>query len=115
VSVILNYAVKKRILTYNPCITVDYPMAQEKTRDFYSVEEVKKLLELLRNDGEQNKPYALFFTLAVYTGCRKGEAYVKQKLNLCELSKAPCITKPPNKLQGAFDSSFELNCGAIAR
>jgi len=40
-SVILSYAVKKRILTYNPCLTVDYPKAQEQKRDFYSVEEVK--------------------------------------------------------------------------
>ena len=73
VSVILNYAVKKRVLTYNPCITVDYPMAQEKTRDFYTVEEVKQLLALLESDEEQNKSYALFFMLAVYTGCRRGE------------------------------------------
>ena len=73
VSVILNYAVKKRVLTYNPCITVDYPMAQEKTQDFYTVEEVKQFLALLEHDGEQNKAYALFFMLAVYTGCRRGE------------------------------------------
>ena len=73
VSVILNYAVKKRILTYNPCITVDYPLAQEKKQDFYTVEEVRNLLEVLRNEGEDAKPYALFFTLAAYTGCRRGE------------------------------------------
>jgi len=73
VSVILNYAVKKRILTYNPCTAVDYPVAQEKKRDFYAVEEVKELLALLRNEGEESKPFAVFFTLAAYTGCRKGE------------------------------------------
>ena len=72
-SVILSYAVKKRILTYNPCLTVDYPKAQEQKRDFYSVEEVKNLLEILRNEDEENKPFALFFTLAAYTGCRRGE------------------------------------------
>jgi len=73
VSVILNYAVKKRILTYNPCITVDYPMTKEKKRDFYTIEEVKELLELLRNEDEENKPFAVFFTLAAYTGARRGE------------------------------------------
>ena len=52
VSTVLSYAVKKRVLTYNPCTAVDYPIAQEKERDFYSVEEVKRLLELLRNDDE---------------------------------------------------------------
>ena len=73
ISVILNYAVKKRILTYNPCTAVDYPMTQEKKRDFYTVEEVKELLELLRSEGAESKPFAVFFTLAAYTGCRKGE------------------------------------------
>jgi len=73
VSVILNYAVKKRLLTYNPCVAVDYPQAQEKKRDFYTVEEVKQLLKILRNEGEESKPFAVFFTLAAYTGCRRGE------------------------------------------
>ena len=73
VSTILSYAVKKRILTYNPCVTVDYPIAKEKQKDFYSVEEVKKLLALLRNEGEQRKPFAVFFTLAAYMGARRGE------------------------------------------
>jgi integrase len=73
VSVILNYAVKKHLLTFNPCVTVDYPTEHEKERNFYNVEEVKKLLQLLRNEKEDKKPFALFFTLAAYTGCRKGE------------------------------------------
>ena len=73
VSVILNSAVKKRILTYNPCIAVDYPAEKEASRDFYTVDEVKKLLELLRSEGEDSKPYAVFFTLAAYMGARKGE------------------------------------------
>jgi len=73
VSNILSYAVRKRILTYNPCSTVDYPKAQDKKRDFYTVEEVKELLGILRNEDEENKPFAIFFTLAIYTGCRKGE------------------------------------------
>ena len=73
VSVILNYAVRKRIITYNPCVTVDYPEARETEREFYTTEEVKKLLGLLRDEGEDKKPFAVFFTLAAYTGCRKGE------------------------------------------
>jgi integrase len=76
VSVILNYAVKKRILNYNPCVMVDYPAERERDKEFYTVEEVKKLLELLRNESEQNeqkKPVLMFFTLAAYMGARKGE------------------------------------------
>ena len=73
VSVILNYAVKKRIITYNPCVTVDYPEARETEREIYTTEEVKKLLGLMWEDGEDKRPFAVFFMLAAYTGCRKGE------------------------------------------
>ena len=73
VSVILNYAVKKRILTYNPCATVDYPAPQQKERDFYTVDEVKAFLELLRKEPSDKKPFVVFFTLAAYMGARKGE------------------------------------------
>lgn len=73
VSVILNYAVKKRIITYNPCVTVDYPEARETEREFYTTEEVKTLLGLLQDEGEEKRPFAVFFMLAAYTGCRKGE------------------------------------------
>lgn len=73
VSVILNYAVKKRIITYNPCVTVDYPEARETEREIYTTEEVKKLLGLMWEDGEDKRPFAMFFMLAAYTGCRKGE------------------------------------------
>lgn len=73
VSVILNYAVKKRIITYNPCVTVDYPEARESEREVYTTEEVRNLLGLMWDDGEDKKPFAVFFMLAAYTGCRKGE------------------------------------------
>ena len=70
---ILNYAVRKHLLTFNPCVTVDYPTAQETERNFYTTEEVKQLLDLLWQEDKERKPFALFFTLAAYTGARKGE------------------------------------------
>lgn len=73
VSVILNYAVKKRIITYNPCVTVDYPEAQETDKEFYTIEDVETLLRLLWDADEAKRPMAVFFTLAAYLGCRKGE------------------------------------------
>ncbi len=73
VSVVLNYALKKRLIAYNPCVTVDFPEIRKTERNFYSTGEVKKLLELLWNGREDKKPFAAFFTLAAYTGCRRGE------------------------------------------
>jgi integrase len=72
-SVILNYAVKKRILNFNPCLTVDYPAPNQKERVFFTIEEIKEFLGLLREEPDDKKPYAVFFMLAAYMGARKGE------------------------------------------
>jgi hypothetical protein len=113
VSVILNYAVKKRILNYNPCVMVDYPAECEKDKEFYTVEEVKKLLELLRNEGEQDeqkKPIAMFFTLAAYMGARKGDAYVKHTTQKNMKIFSPHIkTQRPFKMFGVTRLSFYTN------
>jgi integrase len=74
VSNVLNYAVKKRLLTYNPCVTVDYPKESKKQRNIFSLEEAKQFLTLLEEqDYENDMPFIAFFTLLVYTGARKSE------------------------------------------
>ena len=76
VSGILNYAIKKRLITYNPCITVDFPNERPKeqlTHEIYSVEEVKHLLELLKQEDNEKYPFYVYFVLAVFMGARKGE------------------------------------------
>ena len=76
VSGILNYAIKKRLITYNPCTTVDFPKERPKeqlTHEIYSIEEVKQLLELLKQEDNEKYPFYVYFVLAVYMGARKGE------------------------------------------
>jgi len=76
VSGILNYAIKKRLITYNPCTTVDFPKEKRKeqlTHEIYSIEEVKQLLELLKQESDEKFPFYVYFVLAVYMGARKGE------------------------------------------
>ena len=73
ISVILNYAVKKRVATYNPCVTADLPKSGDTERDFYSVEEVRQFFDLLSQEESDKHCFAVFFALAAYTGCRKGE------------------------------------------
>jgi integrase len=76
VSGILNYAIKKRLITYNPCTTVDFPKERPKeqlTHEIYSIEEVKHLLELLKQEDNEKYPFYVYFVLAVYMGARKGE------------------------------------------
>ena len=73
VSVILNYAIKKRVIQYNPCVTADFPKNEETELDFYSMDEARQFLELLSKEKQSNFQYEVFFTLAIYTGCRRGE------------------------------------------
>ena len=73
VSTILNYAIKKRIIQYNPCVTADYPKLVEKEPEMYSIEEINQMLGLLCREKYEDMPYAVYFILAAYTGCRRGE------------------------------------------
>jgi len=73
VSNVLNYGIKKRVLKYNPCTTVDYPRAIKRVKTIYTVEEAKQFLELLHQEDEKKMPYIAFFTLLAYTGARKCE------------------------------------------
>jgi len=76
VSAIMNYAIRKRLITYNPCTVVDLPKEASKqyvSNEIYSVEEVKHLLELLKQEGDEKYPFYVYFVLAVYMGARKGE------------------------------------------
>ena len=58
------------MLTDNPCRRVVPPKAKPVEKDYYTLEEVEKLFELLR--GEPLK-YQVFFNLAIYSGFRRGE------------------------------------------
>ena len=44
-----------------------------KEREIYSLEEVQKMLELFEDESEANFKYTIFFTLAAFTGLRRGE------------------------------------------
>jgi integrase len=72
----LNYAIKKRLITFNPCTAVDFPKERAKEQaghEIYSIEEVRHLLELLKQEDDEKYPFYVYFVLAVYMGARKGE------------------------------------------
>lgn len=70
ISDVFNYAIRMDMLTDNPCRRVIPPKAKAIEKDYYTLEEVEKLFELLR--GEPLK-YQVFFNLAIYSGFRRGE------------------------------------------
>lgn len=73
ISSIFDYAVRMQIITDNPCKNVVLPSKKTKKRDVYSLEEVQHMLELFESESEANYKYTIFFTLAAFTGLRRGE------------------------------------------
>ena len=68
ISDVFGYAVKMDMLSDNPCQKVSVPKGEKK--EIYTLEEVEQLFELLE---EAPMKYKVFFTLAIYSGFRRGE------------------------------------------
>lgn len=73
ISTIFDYAIKMQMLSDNPCKNVVMPSKKTKERKLYTLEEVQKMLDLFEEESEANYKYTIFFTLAAFTGLRRGE------------------------------------------
>jgi len=72
VSAIFEHAIKMQVVSRNPCKAVTLPKVFNEEHEIYTVGEVQNILELMFQ--EEDKPhFALYFTLAVFTGFRRGE------------------------------------------
>lgn len=70
ISDVFGYAVKMGMLTDNPCSRVSVPKGEKKEKQIYTLEEVEQLFGLLE---DAQLKYRTFFTLAIYSGFRRGE------------------------------------------
>ena len=70
ISDVFSYAVKMDMLSENPCRKVSVPKGEKKEKEIYTIEEVHKLFMLLETAPLK---YRAFFTLAIYSGFRRGE------------------------------------------
>lgn len=70
ISDVFSYAVKMEMLSDNPCKRVTVPKGEKKEKDIYTLEEVAQLFQLLETAPLK---YRVFFTLAIYSGFRRGE------------------------------------------
>ena len=72
ISDVFSYAVKMEMLTDNPCKNIDIPKVakKKKEKDIYTLEEIAQLFQLLKDAPLK---YRTFFTLAIYSGFRRGE------------------------------------------
>ena len=70
ISDVFSYAVKMEMLSENPCRRVTVPKGEKKEKEIYTLEEVEQLFQLLETAPLK---YRTFFTLAIYSGFRRGE------------------------------------------
>jgi len=70
ISDVFSYAVRMDIVSENPCRKVYVPKSEKKEKKIYTVEEIGRLFELIKNEPLK---YRVFFTLAIYSGFRRGE------------------------------------------
>lgn len=76
ISTIFDYANKLDMINYNPCTKVTIPKnnengkAETKEKQIYTKEQARNFLKLL---GESPMKYRVFFTILMFTGCRRGE------------------------------------------
>lgn len=73
ISTVFDYAIKMLIIQSNPCRAVTLPRPDKEKREVYTLEEVQKMLTLFKQEPESHFKYILFYTMAVYTGFRRGE------------------------------------------
>lgn len=70
ISDVFSYAVKMDMLSDNPCRRVTVPKGEKKEKEIYTLEEIEQLFRLLETAPLK---YRTFFTLAIYSGFRRGE------------------------------------------
>ena len=73
ISTVFDYAIKMQMIQTNPCKSVTLPSPDKKERNIYTLEEAQHILELFETEDENNFKYVVFFTMALYTGFRRGE------------------------------------------
>lgn len=70
ISDVFSYAIKMGMLTDNPARRVTIPKGEKKEKEIYTMEEIEKIFTLLEDEPIK---YRSFFTLAIYSGFRRGE------------------------------------------
>lgn len=98
ISTVFDYANKLDMLSYNPCSKVVVPKnnengkAEVKEKRIYTKEQAREFLKIL---AEAPLKFRTFFTLTMFTGCRRGELlglewgdfnYEKLTVHICRTS-----------------------------
>lgn len=70
VSAVLSDAKRNEIITKNAAHMIDLPDTEKKEQDIPSLEEAREMIYMLQSEPWH---YLVYYILAIYTGCRRGE------------------------------------------
>lgn len=70
ISAVLSDAKRNEIISKNPARILDLPEPESRSQAIPSDEEAQRFLNILVDEPE---PFKMFYVLAIYTGCRRGE------------------------------------------
>lgn len=70
ISSVFDYAQRLQLIKDNPCAHIFAPKQKAHEKDIYTPEQARRILELLQDAPLK---YRAFFTLAMYSGMRRGE------------------------------------------
>jgi integrase len=104
VSSVYEYAVTMQLVSKNPCKGATLPRKEKREREMLSLADTQKLLGLLSAETSEHIPLALFISLAIYTGLRRGELLglewrdINLEFGLLSVQRAAYYTKE----RGAF-------------
>lgn len=70
ISAMLTTAVQWQLILSNPCERVKPPKVERKEADYYNIEEVSQMMELLENEPLK---YKVMIHIVIYCGLRRGE------------------------------------------
>jgi integrase len=99
ISSIYNYAVKMQQISFNPCENVTIPRQEQKDKEIYTPEETQEFLNLLSMADGKDLKFAIFFTLAIFTGFRRGEVLglewkdINEETRIISVNRASYWTK----------------------
>jgi integrase len=73
ISTIYQHAIKQGLVSNNPCRSVTLPKIEEQEQEIYSIEETQRIINLIHQEEEKHFDFKVYFTLAIFTGFRRGE------------------------------------------
>ena len=100
VNVMFNQAIRWEIIDKNPNLKANKPKKEYKEKNFYDVNQVKKLLDVLENESVK---YKTLIILALDSGARRSELCALRWSDIDMKTRMMSITKSLKVVEGIID------------